>query len=389
MHIYFFSADICEFNNTQPPGPRLRRHRTSSSGNPHATTSLNFDVEGTSREQERTKMWQRALTSSSLLPRVASAASRSTPLLARASSSMVLPTSLERLFENNKKWREGKKLLDPDYFDKTSQGQHPQYLWIGCSDSRVPAEEITGLTPGEMFVHRNVANLVVSNDISSLSVVQYAVEQLKVKDIIVCGHYGCGGVHAAVENKHMGLLDNWLRNIRDGTSAPGLRVCRLHQDELQEITDHGERLNRIVELNTIEQCINVFKIGLVQRHQVKYGFPRIHGLVYNLKDGELKEMDVDFQSYVRKYRSIYKLHSFPSETPLRRSQLQGNMIRTLVEGHDEDPGRVSTKYIKRAMLNEPLLFSETEIDSAITRAQEGGDDESVVDVDKLVRYFDH
>ncbi|RLN91467.1 hypothetical protein BBJ28_00014100 [Nothophytophthora sp. Chile5] len=326
---------------------------------------------------------------------------------------MVLPTSLERLFENNKKWREGKKLLDPDYFDKTSQGQHPQYLWIGCSDSRVPAEEITGLTPGEMFVHRNVANLVVSNDISSLSVVQYAVEQLKVKDIIVCGHYGCGGVHAAVENKHMGLLDNWLRNIRDGTSALALRgmnpsrvrcslrptclcllvfapVCRLHQDELQEISDHEERLNRIVELNTIEQCINVFKIGLVQRHQVKYGFPRIHGLVYNLKDGELKEMDVDFQSYVRKYRSIYKLHSFPSETPLRRSQLQGNMIRTLVEGHDEDPGRVSTKYIKRAMLSEPLLFSETEIDSAITRAQEGDEgDVSVVDVDKLVRYFDH
>lgn len=125
--------------------------------------------------------------------------------------------SLERLFENNKKWREGKKLLDPDYFDKTSIGQHPQYLWIGCSDSRVPAEEITGLAPGEMFVHRNVANMVVSNDVSSLSVVQYAVEQLKVKDIIVCGHYGCGGVRAAMENKHMGLLDNWLRNIRDGT----------------------------------------------------------------------------------------------------------------------------------------------------------------------------
>jgi carbonic anhydrase len=125
--------------------------------------------------------------------------------------------SLERLFDNNKKWRDGKKLLDPDYFDKTSKGQHPQYLWIGCSDSRVPAEEITGLAPGEMFVHRNIANMVVSNDVSALSVIQYAVEHLKVKDIIVCGHYGCGGVRAAMANQHLGLLDNWLRNIRDGT----------------------------------------------------------------------------------------------------------------------------------------------------------------------------
>ncbi|KAE8892481.1 hypothetical protein PF005_g4202 [Phytophthora fragariae] len=320
-------------------------------------------------------MLHRALKSSSLLlPRVA-------PAVARSASSMALPTSLERLFVNNKKWREGKKLLDPDYFDKTSQGQHPQYLWIGCSDSRVPAEEITGLAPGEMFVHRNVANLVVSNDISSLSVVQYAVEHLKVKDIIVCGHYGCGGVHAAVENKHLGLLDNWLRNIRD--------VVRLHNDELQEIDDHEQRMRRTVELNTIEQCINVFKIGLVQRHQVKYGFPRIHGLVYDLKNGELNEMDIDFNSYVSKYRSIYKLHSFTGEVPLRRSKLQGNMIRTLVEGHDEEPGRVSAKYIKRAMAKEPLLFSDTEIDSAIARAQEGEEESNTVDVEKLARYFDH
>ncbi|KAG1685419.1 hypothetical protein DVH05_008416 [Phytophthora capsici] len=169
-------------------------------------------------------MFHRALKSSSLLmPRVTAAV----PLQIARASTMALPTSLERLFENNKKWREGKKLLDPDYFDKTSQGQHPQYLWIGCSDSRVPAEEITGLSPGEMFVHRNVANLVVSNDISSLSVVQYAVEHLKVKDIIVCGHYGCGGVNAAVENKHLGLLDNWLRNIRDGKKLS--RWCCTYQ----------------------------------------------------------------------------------------------------------------------------------------------------------------
>ena len=161
-------------------------------------------------------MFHRPLKSSFLsLPRMAAAGPHP---LARAST-MALPTSLERLFANNKKWSAGKKLLDADYFDKTSQGQHPQYLWIGCSDSRVPAEEITGLAPGEMFVHRNIANLVVNNDISSLAVVQYAVEHLKVKDIIVCGHYGCGGVRAAVDNKDLGLLDIWLRNIRDGTTC--------------------------------------------------------------------------------------------------------------------------------------------------------------------------
>uniref|UniRef100_K3WH46 Carbonic anhydrase n=1 Tax=Globisporangium ultimum (strain ATCC 200006 / CBS 805.95 / DAOM BR144) TaxID=431595 RepID=K3WH46_GLOUD len=289
--------------------------------------------------------------------------------------------SLERLFENNKKWREGKKLLDPDYFDKTSKGQHPQYLWIGCSDSRVPAEEITGLAPGEMFVHRNVANLVVSNDISSLSVVQYAVEHLKVKDIIVCGHYGCGGVRAAMANQSLGLLDNWLRNIRD--------VCRLHHDELLQIDDSEDRLNRMIELNTIEQCINIFKIGLVQRHQAKYGFPRIHGLVYNLKDGELKELDVDFKAYIKKYSSVYKLHSFNSAEPssLRREQLQANMIKALSESHEEESGLINIKYLKKAMLHEPLLFSETEVDRAISFAQGSTSDPKVVPIAKVVEYF--
>ncbi|CAH0518982.1 unnamed protein product [Peronospora belbahrii] len=210
---------------------------------------------------------------------------------------------------------------------------------------------------------------------------QYAVEYLKVKDIIVCGHYGCGGVHAAVDNKHLGLLDNWLRNIRD--------VARIHSNELQEISDHDQRMRRMVELNTIEQCINVFKIGLVQRHQVKYGFPRIHGLVYDLKNGQLNEMDIDFDSYVQKYQSIYKLHSFPAEVPKHRSQLQCNMIRSLAEGHDEEPGRVSVKFMKRAMSKEPILFSETEINSAITRAQEDETDDSTVDIEKIVSYFDH
>ena len=148
-------------------------------------------------------------------------------------------------------------------------------------------------------------------------------------------------------------------------------------------------MRRTVELNTIEQCMNVFKIGLVQRHQVKYGFPRIHGLVYDLENGELNELDIDFDAYVHKYRSIYKLHAFSSEPPQRRSQLQGNMIRSLAEGHTEASGRVSVEYIKRAMSGEPILFSETEISSAIARAQEGDSDCNTVDVEKLVWFFDH
>ncbi|GLE11588.1 hypothetical protein PINS_up024098 [Pythium insidiosum] len=232
-----------------------------------------------------------------------------------------------------------------------------------------------------MFVHRNVANMVVANDVSALSVIQYAVEHLKVKDIIICGHYGCGGVRAAMDNKHLGLLDNWLRNIRD--------VCRLHHDELLQIDDSEERLNRMIELNTIEQCMNIFKIGLVQRHQVKYGFPRIHGLVYNIKNGELKELDVDFQSYIKKYRSIYRLHAFPTEAPLNRAQLQSNMIRSLIDGHEEETGRVSLKYIHRAMLNEPLLFSDSEVTAAIAAVE---DDETEVhgsiDAHALMRHFE-
>lgn len=131
--------------------------------------------------------------------------------------------SLQQVFDNNKRWREEKRRLDKDFFSSRASKQNPRYLWIGCSDSRVPAEEVTGLRPGEMFVHRNVANLVVSNDVSALSVIQFAVEKLKVKDIIVCGHYGCGGVRAAMENNSLGLLDNWLRNIRDGRLL--LSVC--------------------------------------------------------------------------------------------------------------------------------------------------------------------
>lgn len=167
-------------------------------------------------------------------------------------------------------------------------------------------------------------------------------------------------------------------------------VCRIHHDELIAIDDSEDRLNRMIELNTVEQCINIFKIGLVQRHQAKYGFPRIHGLVYNLQDGELKELDVDFKSYIKKYSSVYKLHSFNSDDPssLRREQLQAKMIKTLSEAHEEESGLVSTKYLKRAMLHEPLLFSTSEVDRAIAFAQEDHADKSAVPIAKVAEYFE-
>jgi carbonic anhydrase len=292
------------------------------------------------------------------------------------------PNSLKRLFENNKRWREGKKLLDPDYFEKMAQRQTPQYLWIGCSDSRVPAEEVTGLKPGEMFVHRNVANLVVCNDINMLSVIQFAVEYLRVKDIIICGHYGCGGVRAAMENKQLGLLDNWLRNLRD--------VCRLHHPELKQIKDEQDRLDRLVELNIKEQCMNVFKINLIQRMQLKYGFPRIHGLVYSLRSGELKELDIDYQGYIQQYSSIYRLHSFPSdEIPRKRWQLQTNMLRHLIENHEEERNRISVKYIERVMAKESELFTPEETAAAVAKAKEQEIDplSPFVNSDAILAYF--
>jgi hypothetical protein len=155
-----------------------------------------------------------------------------------------------------------------------------------------------------------------------------------------------------------------------------------------EIGDSEERLNRMIELNTIEQCINVFKIGFVQRHQIRYGFPRIHGLVYDLKSGNLKELDVDFKSYIRTYRSIYKLHSFPSDEPLERDQLQTNLVISLSEGHEEESGRVSVRYLKRAMAKETEVFSPDEIEAAFGAALQGEKDTTTVDVHKLVQFFE-
>jgi carbonic anhydrase len=207
---------------------------------------------------------------------------------------------MEKIFENNRKWVGQKLEEDKDYFNKLAQGQEPRYLFIGCSDSRVPANEITGTGPGEMFVHRNIANMVVHTDMNLLSVLQYAVEVLKVKVIIVCGHYGCGGVAAAAGNKQYGLIDNWLRNIKD--------VIRLHEEEFVAIEDEEARLRRLVELNVIEQVHNLSKTSIIQNALQTDEPPKLYGLVYDIKEGYLKDLNaLESDGSIRRYEYIYSL----------------------------------------------------------------------------------
>jgi carbonic anhydrase len=175
-------------------------------------------------------------------------------------------------------------MFDPDYFERMSKVQTPKFLWIGCSDSRVPANEITGTNPGEIFVHRNIANLVINTDMNLMSVLQYAVEILKVKHILVVGHYGCGGVLAAMGRQKLGLIDNWIRNIKD--------VYTTHQEEISLIPTDKDRFNRLVELNVIEQVKNLAKTSVVQEAWSKGEYPIIHGIVYDVADGILKELNV-------------------------------------------------------------------------------------------------
>lgn len=208
-------------------------------------------------------------------------------------------TAYEQLFENNKKWIASMKEKDADFFEKLSQNQTPEFLYIGCSDSRVPANEIMGLEPGEVFVHRNVANIVASVDLNVMSVINYAVAHLNVKHIIVCGHYNCGGVKAAMMPKDMGILNPWLRNIRD--------VYRLHQAALDGIQDEHERYNRLVELNVQEQAINVIKTAVVQKSYVKNKYPMVHGWVFDLKTGVLKDLRINFTEVLKDIQKIYDL----------------------------------------------------------------------------------
>lgn len=206
--------------------------------------------------------------------------------------------SYNRLLENNKAWAVLKKNNDPDFFDELANGQTPEYLWIGCSDSRVPPNEITGTKPGELFVHRNIANMVVHTDMNLLSVLSYAVDILKVKHIIVCGHYGCGGVQAAMGGRQYGLIDNWLRHLKD--------VYRLHFKELESIEDEELKLRRFVELNVIEQVYDLGKTTIVQNAWQKKQPLHVHGWVYDIKDGLINDLDVSFTA-AKDLHSVYRL----------------------------------------------------------------------------------
>lgn len=188
----------------------------------------------------------------------------------------------KKLLLNNRIWAQEKLEEDSEYFMDLAKEQRPEYLWIGCADSRVPANEVIGAAPGELFVHRNIANMVVHTDINMLSVLQYAVEELKVKHVIVCGHYGCGGVKAALSQHHLGILNKWLRNIKD--------VYRLHHDEITLAGDEDAQLRRLVELNVQEQVMNLSKTSIIQRAWKYEQRPVIHGWVYGLEDGILKEI---------------------------------------------------------------------------------------------------
>ncbi len=204
---------------------------------------------------------------------------------------------ISNILENNKQWVATKNAEDPEFFKRLANGQKPKYLFIGCSDSRVPASGITGTGPGEMFVHRNIANLVVHADMNLLSVLQYAVEVLGVQDILVVGHYGCGGVAAAAANKQYGLIDNWLVNIRD--------VVRLHEAEYMGIKDETQRARRLVELNVMEQVRNLAKTNIIQNAMRGENPPRLHGLVYDIADGVLKDLQVDSHDLMSNMKHIY------------------------------------------------------------------------------------
>lgn len=194
----------------------------------------------------------------------------------------------DQLIENNKKWVESKLELDPNFFTNLAEGQSPPVLWIGCADSRVPANEIIGAQPGEVFVHRNIANMVVHTDMNMLSVLDYAVNALKVKHVVVCGHYGCGGVKAAMGNESIGLIDNWLRHIKD--------VYRLHMGELDAIKDEKERFNRYVELNVKEQVFDLAKTSIVQNAWHNNQDLQLHGWVYGLDSGLIKDLKVNISN---------------------------------------------------------------------------------------------
>lgn len=209
-----------------------------------------------------------------------------------------MDSDYNKLLENNKAWATLSKNNDPNFFDSLSQSQSPKYLWVGCSDSRVPANQITGTKPGEIFVHRNIANMVVHSDMNLLSVLSYAVDVLRVKHIIVCGHYGCGGVLAAMGNKQYGIIDNWLRHIKD--------VYRYHTKELDAIKDSEKRVRRLVELNVMEQVQDLGKTSIVQNAWKRKRALHLHGWVYDIKDGLIRDLGANYKC-AKDLPSVYQL----------------------------------------------------------------------------------
>lgn len=217
--------------------------------------------------------------------------------------------NLGNILKQNEEWVDEMLQSHPTYFDDTATKQHPKYLWIGCSDARVPPNIVMGEKTDTVFVHRNVANQVINTDNNLMSVIQFAVTAQKVQHIIVCGHYNCGGINASLQNQDHGApLENWVRNIRD--------IHRLHYDELSSISDYDTKFRRLVELNVIEQCLNVYKCKVVQERRMEtskdpnfdFTQPRVHALVYDPATGRLKKLNVDFKSYIDRLNGVYELH---------------------------------------------------------------------------------
>lgn len=206
--------------------------------------------------------------------------------------------NIQTVFQNNEKWIANKLSGDPDFFEKLGQGQHPELLYIGCSDSRVTAEDLMGLGPGQVFVHRNIANMVISIDVNAMSVINFAIAQLKVNHVVVCGHYACGGIKAAMQSEDLGMLNSWLRNIRD--------VYRLHREELDAIEDPEKRYDRLVEVNVQEQCINLIKTAVVQKAYRARGL-KVYGWVFDVHSGRLIDLKIDFERILEHIMEIYRL----------------------------------------------------------------------------------
>lgn len=207
---------------------------------------------------------------------------------------------IDEIFKNNQQWISDKLQKDPNYFKNLSEGQDPKILYIGCSDSRVTAEELMGASPGEVFVHRNIANMVISIDLNVMSVINYAVGTLNIEQIVVCGHYGCGGVKAAMESKDLGLLNPWLRNVRD--------VYRLHKDSLNLINNEEDRYKKLVEYNVEEQCLNLIKTAVVQKAYYHRGL-KVHGWVFDIHTGKLIDLNIDSEKMMLETQEIYDLFS--------------------------------------------------------------------------------